>query len=181
MSTDYPQFRPPSQPAPLLGIVDQLHSARRAASGDASPDPKRRRLCGHVGGCRRGQGADALVRAEGGGVEQDARHRPPIREHCGPVIQGLLHRPGRRPIRRHLPVEGSCQRADMVQPRMVRTRRDRAQHQGPGAVLQSAGEGGHTVQTSKDDPQYEVESDKTGRAAIDKPEALHKQRARKGV
>ena len=33
---------------------------------------------------------------------------------------------------------------------------------------------GHTVRASKDDPQYVVESDKTGAKAAHKPEALEK-------
>ncbi|MEU7038226.1 DUF2945 domain-containing protein [Streptomyces sp. NPDC046237] len=33
---------------------------------------------------------------------------------------------------------------------------------------------GRTVDAAKDDPQYEVESDKTGRTAVHKPDALHK-------
>ncbi|MFG2772834.1 DUF2945 domain-containing protein [Streptomyces sp. NPDC048350] len=33
---------------------------------------------------------------------------------------------------------------------------------------------GRTVDATKDDPQYEVESDKTGRTAVHKPGALHK-------
>ncbi|RBY91481.1 DUF2945 domain-containing protein [Blastococcus sp. TBT05-19] len=32
---------------------------------------------------------------------------------------------------------------------------------------------GRTVRASKDDPQYEVESDKTGKTAVHKPGALH--------
>ena len=32
---------------------------------------------------------------------------------------------------------------------------------------------GHTHRASKDDPQYEVESDKTGKTAVHKPGALH--------
>ena len=32
---------------------------------------------------------------------------------------------------------------------------------------------GRTVKASKDDPQYEVESDKTGKTAVHKPGALH--------
>lgn len=32
---------------------------------------------------------------------------------------------------------------------------------------------GRTVKASKDEPQYEVESDKTGRTAVHKPGALH--------
>lgn len=34
---------------------------------------------------------------------------------------------------------------------------------------------GRTVKTSKDDPQYEVSSDKSGRHAVHKPSALDKQ------
>ncbi|MEW1613694.1 MULTISPECIES: DUF2945 domain-containing protein [unclassified Streptomyces] len=33
---------------------------------------------------------------------------------------------------------------------------------------------GRTVDASKDEPQYEVESDKTGRSAVHKPESLRK-------
>ncbi|MFJ9037802.1 DUF2945 domain-containing protein [Streptomyces sp. NPDC102406] len=33
---------------------------------------------------------------------------------------------------------------------------------------------GRTVDASKDEPQYEVTSDKSGRAAVHKPEALRK-------
>jgi len=33
---------------------------------------------------------------------------------------------------------------------------------------------GRTVRASKDDPQYEVRSDKSGRTAVHKPDALHK-------
>ncbi|MGW0860708.1 DUF2945 domain-containing protein [Streptomyces sp. NPDC002690] len=33
---------------------------------------------------------------------------------------------------------------------------------------------GRTVKASKDDPQYEVESDRTGRSAVHKPGALRK-------
>ncbi|MFC8228957.1 DUF2945 domain-containing protein [Streptomyces sp. NPDC057287] len=33
---------------------------------------------------------------------------------------------------------------------------------------------GRTVDASKDEPQYEVESDKTGRNAVHKPESLRK-------
>ncbi|MEU9414997.1 DUF2945 domain-containing protein [Streptomyces sp. NPDC051000] len=33
---------------------------------------------------------------------------------------------------------------------------------------------GRTVDASKDDPQYEVESDKSGRRAVHKPQALRK-------
>jgi hypothetical protein len=32
---------------------------------------------------------------------------------------------------------------------------------------------GRTVRASKDEPQYEVESDKTGKTAVHKPGALH--------
>lgn len=35
---------------------------------------------------------------------------------------------------------------------------------------------GRTVDASSDDPQYEVESDKTGRSAVHKPGALRKKR-----
>jgi hypothetical protein len=34
--------------------------------------------------------------------------------------------------------------------------------------------GGHTAKATKDEPQYRVESDKTGKEAIHKPEALKK-------
>jgi hypothetical protein len=33
---------------------------------------------------------------------------------------------------------------------------------------------GRTVRASKDEPQYEVRSDKSGRTAVHKPDALHK-------
>ncbi|MDF9816156.1 DUF2945 domain-containing protein [Streptomyces sp. SPB162] len=33
---------------------------------------------------------------------------------------------------------------------------------------------GRTVDASKDEPQYEVESDKSGRNAVDKPQSLRK-------
>ncbi|MEV4943375.1 DUF2945 domain-containing protein [Streptomyces zaomyceticus] len=33
---------------------------------------------------------------------------------------------------------------------------------------------GRTVDASREEPQYEVESDKTGRSAVHKPGALHK-------
>ncbi|WP_405455361.1 DUF2945 domain-containing protein [Streptomyces sp. NBC_00101] len=33
---------------------------------------------------------------------------------------------------------------------------------------------GRTVDASKDEPQYEVESDKTGKSAVHKPGSLHK-------
>ena len=32
---------------------------------------------------------------------------------------------------------------------------------------------GRTVRASRDDPQYEVRSDKSGRTAVHKPDALH--------
>jgi hypothetical protein len=35
-------------------------------------------------------------------------------------------------------------------------------------------EAGRTVDASKDDPQYKVKSDKTGREAVHKPGALHR-------
>jgi hypothetical protein len=35
--------------------------------------------------------------------------------------------------------------------------------------------GGRTVKASEDEPQYEVESDKSGKTAVHKPEALDKQ------
>lgn len=34
-------------------------------------------------------------------------------------------------------------------------------------------ESGRTVKASKDEPQFEVRSDKTGKTAVHKPEALH--------
>lgn len=34
---------------------------------------------------------------------------------------------------------------------------------------------GRTVDASKDEPQYEVESDRSGRSAVHKPDALHKE------
>lgn len=34
--------------------------------------------------------------------------------------------------------------------------------------------GGHEVKASKDDPQYRVKSDKTGKEAVHKPDALKK-------
>lgn len=34
-------------------------------------------------------------------------------------------------------------------------------------------ESGRTVKASKDEPQFEVRSDKTGRTAVHKPDALH--------
>ncbi len=34
--------------------------------------------------------------------------------------------------------------------------------------------GGHTAKASKDEPQYRVKSDKTGKEAVHKPEALTK-------
>ncbi|KUH40213.1 MULTISPECIES: DUF2945 domain-containing protein [Streptomyces] len=37
---------------------------------------------------------------------------------------------------------------------------------------------GRTVDASKDDPQYEVESEKSGRTAVHRPDALHKKRRR---
>jgi hypothetical protein len=33
---------------------------------------------------------------------------------------------------------------------------------------------GRTVRADEDDPQYEVESDKSGRTAVHKPDALHR-------
>ncbi|WP_336050914.1 DUF2945 domain-containing protein [Streptomyces sp. CA2R101] len=35
---------------------------------------------------------------------------------------------------------------------------------------------GRTVDASQEEPQYEVESDKSGRSAVHKPGALHKKR-----
>lgn len=37
---------------------------------------------------------------------------------------------------------------------------------------------GHTAKASSDDPQYEVQSDKSGRKAIHQPGALHKAKGR---
>ena len=34
---------------------------------------------------------------------------------------------------------------------------------------------GRTVRASEDDPQYEVRSDKSGRTAVHKPDALHEE------
>ncbi|MCT7353372.1 DUF2945 domain-containing protein [Streptomyces sp. 15-116A] len=39
---------------------------------------------------------------------------------------------------------------------------------------------GRTVDASKDDPQYEVESDKSGRSAVHKPDALRRRSGGKG-
>ncbi|WP_031088530.1 DUF2945 domain-containing protein [Streptomyces sp. NRRL WC-3549] len=48
----------------------------------------------------------------------------------------------------------------------------------PGKVTRKITErteaAGRTVDASKDDPQYEVESDRSGRSAVHKPGALHK-------
>lgn len=41
-------------------------------------------------------------------------------------------------------------------------------------VTQEAEAGGHTAKASPDDPQYRIKSDKTGKEAIHKPEALRK-------
>lgn len=41
-------------------------------------------------------------------------------------------------------------------------------------VTGTAKAGGHTAKASKDEPQYRVKSDKTGKEAIHKPEALSK-------
>ena len=41
-------------------------------------------------------------------------------------------------------------------------------------VTGTAKAGGHTARASKDEPQYRVKSDKTGKEAIHKPEALSK-------
>ncbi|MCK8678283.1 MULTISPECIES: DUF2945 domain-containing protein [Streptomyces] len=35
---------------------------------------------------------------------------------------------------------------------------------------------GRTVDASKEEPQYEVESDKTGKSAVHKPESLHRKK-----
>ena len=42
-----------------------------------------------------------------------------------------------------------------------------------GKITSRTEAAGRTVDASKDDPQYKVKSDKTGRAAVHKPEALH--------
>ncbi|MFE6162620.1 DUF2945 domain-containing protein [Streptomyces sp. NPDC056486] len=41
-------------------------------------------------------------------------------------------------------------------------------------VTERADVAGRTVDASKDEPQYEVESDKSGRRAVHKPESLRK-------
>ncbi|MBA3597547.1 MAG: DUF2945 domain-containing protein [Methylibium sp.] len=41
-------------------------------------------------------------------------------------------------------------------------------------VTSTAKAGGHTAKASSGDPQYEVKSDKTGKTAIHKPDALKK-------
>jgi len=41
-------------------------------------------------------------------------------------------------------------------------------------VTGTAKAGGHTAKASSGDPQYEVKSDKTGKTAIHKPDALKK-------
>ena len=40
-------------------------------------------------------------------------------------------------------------------------------------ITQRTEAAGRTVDASKDDPQYKVKSDKTGREAVHKPGALH--------
>ncbi|OON80698.1 DUF2945 domain-containing protein [Streptomyces tsukubensis] len=51
-------------------------------------------------------------------------------------------------------------------------------HDVPGKVKKKITEraevAGRTVDASKDEPQYEVESDKSGRDAVHKPESLRK-------
>jgi hypothetical protein len=42
-----------------------------------------------------------------------------------------------------------------------------------GKITSRTEAAGRTVDASKDDPQYKVKSDKTGREAVHKPEALH--------
>ena len=42
-----------------------------------------------------------------------------------------------------------------------------------GKVTSRSEVAGRTVNASKDEPQYKVKSDKTGREAVHKPEALH--------
>jgi hypothetical protein len=42
-----------------------------------------------------------------------------------------------------------------------------------GKITSRTEAAGRTVDASKDDPQYKVRSDKTGREAVHKPEALH--------
>ena len=41
-------------------------------------------------------------------------------------------------------------------------------------ITGSAKAGGHTAKATPDEPQYEVESDKSGKTAIHKPDALKK-------
>ena len=41
------------------------------------------------------------------------------------------------------------------------------------AITSDTEASGRTVRASKDDPQYEVRSDKSGRTALHKPDALH--------
>ncbi|WKB51619.1 DUF2945 domain-containing protein [Eleftheria terrae] len=41
-------------------------------------------------------------------------------------------------------------------------------------VTRPAQAGGHTAQASSEDPQYEVRSEKSGKTAIHRPQALHK-------
>jgi hypothetical protein len=42
-----------------------------------------------------------------------------------------------------------------------------------GKITSRTEAAGRTVDASEDDPQYKVKSDKTGRAAVHKPGALH--------
>ena len=42
-----------------------------------------------------------------------------------------------------------------------------------GRITSRTEAAGRTVDASKEDPQYRVKSDKTGREAVHKPEALH--------
>jgi hypothetical protein len=41
-------------------------------------------------------------------------------------------------------------------------------------ITERTSEAGRTVDASEDEPQYEVRSDRTGRAAVHKPEALRR-------
>jgi len=43
----------------------------------------------------------------------------------------------------------------------------------PRKITSETEAGGRKVKASKDEPQYEVESDKTGKTAVHKPSALH--------
>ena len=43
-----------------------------------------------------------------------------------------------------------------------------------GKITSRTEAAGRTVDASKDDPQYKVKSDKTGREAVHKPGALHR-------